>query len=40
LATRSFGNYQARIVFRKIKELTVEVEVIAKLHELTHLTIL
>jgi transglutaminase-like putative cysteine protease len=32
LATRSFGNYQARIVFPdKIKELTVEVEVIAKL---------
>jgi hypothetical protein len=32
LATRSFWNYQARIVFPdKIKELTVEVEVIAKL---------
>jgi transglutaminase-like putative cysteine protease len=26
-----FGNYQARIVLDKIKELTVEVEVIAKL---------
>jgi hypothetical protein len=30
LATRSFGNYQVSS-FSKIKELTVEVEVIAKL---------
>jgi hypothetical protein len=39
LATRSFGNYQARIVFLKKLKLTVEVE-IAKLQVINHLIIL